>query len=48
MDAWAQKQQLMKDTGCTTDDLVEEVLGDAKDWLGELHKAGKIKTISDS
>ncbi len=48
VDTWAQKQRLMKDTGYTTDDLVEEVLGDVEDWLRELHKAGKIKKISDS
>ena len=45
---WAQKQRLMKDTGYTTDDLVEKVLGDVKEWLRELYEAGKIKKISDS
>lgn len=48
VDTWAQKQRLMKDTGYTTDDLVDEVLGDVEDWLRELYKAGKIKKISDS
>ena len=48
VETWAQKQQLMKDTGYTTDDLAEEVLFDVEDWLRELYKLGKIKKMNDS
>jgi len=47
-ETWDQKHKLMKDSGYTTDDVVEEVLGDVEEWLRELYKAGKIKKASDS
>jgi hypothetical protein len=47
-DTWGKKQRLMKEAGFTTDDLVNEVLGDVEDWLRELYEAGEIKKMRGS
>lgn len=44
---WTQKRGMMESSGYTTDNIAEEVLADTKEWLRELHKAGKIKKVGN-
>ena len=46
-EAW-KRNKLGKGPEYTTDELVEDVLGDTEEWLHEQYKAGKIKKDNDS